>query len=259
MTRLLSIFVRFLCFLVILVFLLPPESGEKMGLAITTFLTLMVANQLAADQTPPSYESPLIMKFFMHAMILNALSLIMSIIVLRMHHYEPCIQRPMNRLGRWLFLKVMPSIIRHAPPGCNKPPGLLDSETWRFPKKGEKQPKRRLSIGSTSIIYKDESSLPAIAKLSIIEGKAESEMNERDVLLSIKRVLSDTLDTVRKINRKSDESDFRSEEKVVGAEEEWMFAAFIVDRFLLITFIAYLLIIVVVYAVPLIRDSLLDN
>ena len=94
----------FICFLVILVFLLPPESGEKIGFSITSFLTLMVVNQLIADQTPPSIRQPLISDFLMHAMIMNTISLMGSILVLRLHHYEPAVQWSMNRFQKLIFL-----------------------------------------------------------------------------------------------------------------------------------------------------------
>ena len=56
-----------ICILVLNVFLLPPDSGEKISLAITTFLTLMVANQLVADNTPTARERPIIVSFFTHS------------------------------------------------------------------------------------------------------------------------------------------------------------------------------------------------
>ena len=251
-----------LCFLVILVFLLPPESGEKMGLDITTFLTLMVANQLVADQTPPGSQSPLIINFFMHAMILNALSLIMSIIVLRMHHYEPCVQRPMSTWQRYIFLQVMPAVFRVPPPGCETPTSIFEGATWRFLKMPDSDMNdldkgiRRNSINSIGTI---EEMTNYEGVIGLNAGKRDTEMSEREVLVAMKQLVADTLATVKKINRKTNESDFASDERIIGAREDWMFGAFIVDRCLLVVFLIYLCVIVIVYGIPLMLDSILKT
>ena len=101
-----------ICILVLNVFLLPPDSGEKISLAITTFLTLMVANQLVADNTPTAKERPIIVSFFTHSMVMNLMSIIFSTWCLRFHHHELEIQPPMGGWTRVIFLQVLPSIVR---------------------------------------------------------------------------------------------------------------------------------------------------
>ncbi|XP_072050952.1 neuronal acetylcholine receptor subunit alpha-3-like isoform X2 [Amphiura filiformis] len=74
----------------IFVFYLPPESGEKMNLSITTMLSLIVFNQLVISTIPPASDGtfPIIGKYFIMMIAIVALSVLMSVWVLHLYHKE---------------------------------------------------------------------------------------------------------------------------------------------------------------------------
>ncbi|XP_052688387.1 acetylcholine receptor subunit alpha-like [Crassostrea angulata] len=70
-----------------LVFLLPADSGERVGYAITAFLTFAVFLSMVADNLPKASEPMSMLCYFLTLMLcLSAVSTIVTIFVLRVHH-----------------------------------------------------------------------------------------------------------------------------------------------------------------------------
>ncbi|XP_070540326.1 neuronal acetylcholine receptor subunit alpha-10-like [Ptychodera flava] len=73
----------------LLTFLLPPESGEKISLAITVLLSLTVFLLLVAETMPPASVVPVIGQYYAGTMVTVTLSLAMSVAVLKIHYKSP--------------------------------------------------------------------------------------------------------------------------------------------------------------------------
>ena len=99
----------------LMVFILPPDAGEKVGLAITVLLTLVVFLQTLGEATPATSDTaapPVISVFFMITMLIVTASLVTTVQVLNMHHRDVGLEgKFMSPFFRCLFLKVLPKFL----------------------------------------------------------------------------------------------------------------------------------------------------
>ncbi|KAI6203220.1 hypothetical protein M3Y94_00531400 [Aphelenchoides besseyi] len=107
--------------LALLGFALPPDSGEKLNLCVTIFMSLCVFMLMVAETMPQTSDTlPLIEVFFMFVMGEVAASVICTVIVLNFHHRNAEAYFPMPRLMRiillewcaWILCMKRPSRVR---------------------------------------------------------------------------------------------------------------------------------------------------
>ncbi|XP_076061263.1 neuronal acetylcholine receptor subunit alpha-10-like, partial [Oratosquilla oratoria] len=90
--------------LTLLVFCLPPDSGEKIALGVTVLLAFSVFMLAIAEKMPETSESiPLIGIYLTAVMTITSISIIMTVIVLNCHYRGP-IQREVPPWMRRAFL-----------------------------------------------------------------------------------------------------------------------------------------------------------
>ena len=81
-----------------LVFLLPADSGERVGYAVTAFLTFAVFLTMVSENLPPASQPMSLLCYFLTLMlVMSALSTVITIMTLRVYH-----QNESTKIPKWI-------------------------------------------------------------------------------------------------------------------------------------------------------------
>ncbi|XP_012868690.1 PREDICTED: acetylcholine receptor subunit beta [Dipodomys ordii] len=217
--------------LAIFVFYLPPDAGEKMGLSIFALLTLTVFLLLLADKVPEtSLSVPIIIKYLMFTMILVTFSVILSVVVLNLHHRSPHTHQ-MPFWVRQIFIHKLPGYL-----GLKRPKPERD----QFP-----EPQQASSPGSGWGRGTDEYFIrkPPNDFLFPKPNRFQPELSAPDLrrfidgpnrAVGLPQELREVISSITYIARQLQE-----QEDYDALKEDWQFVAMVVDRLFLWTFIIF--------------------
>ncbi|XP_067411914.1 acetylcholine receptor subunit beta isoform X2 [Emydura macquarii macquarii] len=209
--------------LAIFVFYLPPDAGEKMTLSIFALLTLTVFLLLLADKVPEtSLAVPIIVKYLMFTMILVTFSVILSVVVLNLHHRSPNTHEMPFWVRQYLgLLRPKPEPVLKAPPAPKRDVVVkgnrgMDEYFIRKPTCDFLFPKpNRFSQGPFSQDLR-----------RFMEGPSQALVLPPD--------LKSAIDAITYVARQLQE-----QEDYDTLKEDWQYVAMVVDRLFLWTFITF--------------------
>ncbi|KAK6466579.1 acetylcholine receptor subunit beta [Huso huso] len=207
----------------IFVFYLPPDAGEKMTLSISVLLALTVFLLLLANKVPEtSLGIPIIVNYLMFTMILVTFSVILSVVVLNLHHRSSS-THDMPLWVRKIFIHILPRFLGMQRP---KPEDPLE-ET--LPPRKENMVRLNNRGGDEYFIRKPDSDfiLPRASRCSVethFDGHSRCLILPPDLKSAIKAVtyMAEQL---------------KNQESQNTLTEDWQYIAMVVDRLFLWLFV----------------------
>ncbi|EPQ15470.1 Acetylcholine receptor subunit beta [Myotis brandtii] len=220
--------------LAIFVFYLPPDAGEKMGLSIFALLTLTVFLLLLADKVPEtSLAVPIIIKYLMFTMVLVTFSVILSVVVLNLHHRSPHTHR-MPLWVRQIFIHKLPLYL-----GLKRPKPERDQMPEPPPAALRESPGSGWGRGTDEYFIRKppndflfpkpnrfQPELSALDLRRLIDGPNRA--------VGLPAELREVVSSISYIARQLQEQEDHD-----ALKEDWQFVAMVVDRLFLWTFIIF--------------------
>lgn len=231
-------------FMSILGFCLPPDSGEKIGLEMTTLLSIIMFSQLITGIIPESSLSvPKISIYFSAITIICTLCILANVTVLILHHKNIKIQQPMPEwvekwicgyLAKLLRMKLPKNLDpEEIPTAINKP------NSYRNMRNDISETSSKSLLANVLDINDDyfNKSSNRFKANNINKQTSNNECDEdedysRDPNL-VKRNLGAILKELKVLTQKIDD-DEADEERILN----WKFAAMVIDRLCMIFFSA---------------------
>uniref|UniRef100_A0A8C6KGX3 Acetylcholine receptor subunit beta n=1 Tax=Nothobranchius furzeri TaxID=105023 RepID=A0A8C6KGX3_NOTFU len=213
-------------------FYLPPDAGEKMGLSINVLLTLTVFLLLLADKIPEtSLGVPIIVNYIMFTMILVTFSVILSVVVLNLHHRSPNTHM-MPLWVRKIFIHMLPPYLGMLRPKV-EPPLSLETISHR-----QKKVVTISKVADEYFIRKPDS--------SILFPKPNSRFHPEGLCTDLRKFIegpSTYLTLPHELKSAIEAITYIAEalqaEKDYELKEDWQYVAMVVDRMFLWIFVVF--------------------
>ncbi|XP_077327226.1 acetylcholine receptor subunit beta-like isoform X1 [Lithobates pipiens] len=214
--------------LAIFVFYLPPDAGEKMTLSIFALLTLTVFLLLLADKVPEtSLKVPIIVNYLMFTMILVTFSVILSVVVLNLHHRSPNTHQ-MPQWVRQIFILQLPRYLGISRPKP-EPPLPVEPLTHRTPVSRH---------ADEYFIRRPENDFifpkPERYQAAAFSRDMKWFLDGPSLGLTLPPDLQSAISAIRYLAQQLQE-----QEDYDNLKEDWQYVAMVVDRLFLWTFIVF--------------------
>jgi len=207
-------------------FFLPPDAGEKISMSITILLSLSVFSLSLADMVP-STSVPLLGVYFVSIMVMCTMSVIMTVVVLNVHHRNP----DMCKMPPWirkLVCEWLARALRMSRPGRGLEKSLPEDKMQRLAAWVPRSGSHFSDVEDTgNAIQLDD--FP-----SVRSGKIDSEDGGA---YNLGNKLQAILEELHFITRKIKEDQETAEEA-----SDWKFAAMVIDRLCVWVFSVYIIV-----------------
>lgn len=223
------------CFLItafaLLTFVLPPNTGERVTLVITTLLAMTVFMLMIAENTPTTSDvTPLIGKFFVASMVEIGLALIATCFVLNIYEATG----PSSEVPQWvrvILIDILAPILRVTRPK-EKPhrrfnPTSIHSYSPMLPEHNGNNFELDGSPKDVLVIA------PKVNDKLLTSRDFINSVNENNIRHRVPSSQDKLLEGINVLTERAKE-----QEKDEEVKEEWESVAKVIDRFFLLLFIA---------------------
>ncbi|BFZ01989.1 hypothetical protein BsWGS_05027 [Bradybaena similaris] len=208
--------------LTLLLFILPPEAGEKISLGVTILLSLMVFLLLVAETMPPTSDAlPLIGIYFACIMMMVSVSIVFTVCVLNFHYRSPDTHTMPNWIKHFVCGWLAWLLRMKRPGGTPSRRSLMQRAQVKDFKLGTLEEKSRSLMAN--VLDMDDDPRMAIGNTTGFLLKMEDSIGMTSS--SVRHDITCILREIRKVTAK-----FRKEEEENDIRNEWRFAAMVMDR-----------------------------
>lgn len=225
------------CFLItafaLLTFVLPPNTGERVTLVITTLLAMTVFMLMIAENTPTTSDvTPLIGKFFVASMVEIGMALIATCFVLNLYEATG----PSSEVPRWvrvILIDILAPILRVGRPK-EKPPRRFNSNNFNIHHYSPVMPENNENNLEMDGNPKDVLVIaPRVGDKVLTSRDFINSVNENNIRHRMPSSQDKLLEGINVLTERAKEQEKQDEIK-----EEWESVAKVMDRFFLLVFMA---------------------
>ncbi|RUS76821.1 hypothetical protein EGW08_015419, partial [Elysia chlorotica] len=236
--------------LTLLLFILPPDAGEKISLGVTILLSLMVFLLLVAETMPPTSDAvPLIGIYFVCIMVMCSMSIIFTVGVLNFHYRTPDTHMMPYWIKHLICGWLAWGLRMRRPGGANSKKALLQRsqvKDYKLAPLEEKSrslmanvldtdddPRTMANNGSGGFFKMDDSCSTTLTSNGGCVTSLGPALGSPIASTTMRHDITSILRELKKITCK-----FRKEEEQEDAKNDWKFAAMVMDRlFFIICFV----------------------